>query len=158
MTSKLLTKKSGLVWCLFKVYTGVLFLLSLDCATQSFYEVWVSKQKSSLFRDHGNCSLCYKMSRKSVFEETLSLAIQRLYIKDGNCQDFSFKKCSSSTNMVERPGSVILFSRSFVFQPVRLTLGLQCLHIFINIIIPDVLADVLINCVCCFDPSALFMG
>lgn len=94
MKSKLLTKKSGLIWCLFKVYTGVLFLLSLDCATQSFHEVWVSKQKSSLFRDHGNCSLCYKMSRKSVFEEALSLAIQRLYIKDGNYQDFSFKKCS----------------------------------------------------------------
>lgn len=91
MKSKLLTKKSGLIWCLFKVYTDVLFLLSLDCATQSFYEVWVSKQKSSLFRDHGNCSLCYKMSRKSVFEETLFLAIQRLYIKDGNCQAFSFK-------------------------------------------------------------------
>lgn len=112
MKSKLLTKKSGLIWCLFKVYTGVLFLLCY-CATQSFYEVWVSKQKSSLFRHHGNCSLCYKMSRKSVFEETLFLAIQRLYIKDGNCQDFSLKKCSSSTNMVERPASVILFSCSF---------------------------------------------
>lgn len=49
MTSKLLTKKSGLMWCLFKVYTGVLFLLSLDCNTHNHFMKFGFRSKSPVY-------------------------------------------------------------------------------------------------------------